>query len=94
MASLNEDETSGSENGKQDENANESKNQDFSFQIGGTWVIFFNFNIQLDKTSSLDHSQKICYQNYHRSALRQIIQNRPANQTSAWNRPQKLSPDL
>lgn len=36
MASLNEDETSGSENGKQDENANESKNQDFSFQIGGT----------------------------------------------------------
>ncbi|ERL89395.1 hypothetical protein D910_06764 [Dendroctonus ponderosae] len=37
MASLNEDETSGSENGKQDENANnESKSNDFSFQIGGT----------------------------------------------------------
>ncbi|XP_066137742.1 stromal interaction molecule homolog [Euwallacea fornicatus] len=35
MASLNEDETSESENGKQDENANESRAQDFSFQIGG-----------------------------------------------------------
>ncbi|ENN72288.1 hypothetical protein YQE_01047, partial [Dendroctonus ponderosae] len=62
MASLNEDETSGSENGKQDENANnESKSNDFSFQIGGTLfpqetASRTNSNLILNHTKSASQS--------------------------------------
>lgn len=102
MASLNEDETSGSENGKQDENANESKNQDFSFQIGGTWVTFFNFSYNSTKLfSSRSFPEDLLPKlptvsptsNHSKSASQSNISVKPTTKTFARSLTQEINLD-